>query len=531
MAYEYFGRQLKGMVAAATRCLEKTAPQIDALNVFPVPDGDTGTNMLLTMRALLEELEGCPDDHVGEISQAMARGALMGARGNSGVILSQVWRGLAAALSGKETFTPGDFVRGLREGAVLAYKGVSRPVEGTMLTVIREVSEALSRDEAEELDLLPLLEKAVAVAAASVGRTPSLLPVLKQAGVVDAGGQGFYVILEGFLYYLKGEDVETAVPRIISPAIPVQRIPAGMEESGYGYCTEFLLRGQGLNVEKIRRQLEKAGDSVMVVGDSNTVKVHLHTPDPGKVLHRALGWGSLHDILIRNMDDQYKDFQEKAVPSPRKLAVVAVVSGEGFARVFRSLGAAVIVPGGATMNPSTKEILRGIEAAPSDRVLLLPNNGNVLAAAEQAAGMSSKRVTVLPSRNMPQGVAALLAFNPEADDEANIEAMERACSQVRVLEVTRAVRPARWGRLRIRRGQVIGLLDGELVAARKDVPGLVAEVLPRLLPAEVVTIYYGDGVSEGEARNLSRLFVENDVPEVEVVYGGQPNYGYVISVE
>lgn len=531
MPRSYDGRDLRGMVAAATRWLEKAAFQIDALNVFPVPDGDTGTNMLLTMKAILQELEGCSSEHVGEMSQAIARGALMGARGNSGVILSQVWKGLAAALSGKEVFTPQDFVQGMREGTALAYKGVSRPVEGTMLTVIREVSEALSQDVVTDHDLTELLEKALSIAADSVGRTPSLLPVLKQAGVVDAGAQGFYTILEGFVYHLKGEDVESATPKFISPAVPLPRLPMTAEEVGYGYCTEFLIRGRELKVEKIRRQLEKEGDSVMVVGDSNTVKVHLHTPDPGKVLHRALGWGSLHDILIRNMDDQYKDFQEKTLPSPRKTAVVAVANGEGFVRVFRSLGASVVIPGGTTMNPSTKDILQGIEAAPSEKVLLLPNNSNVIPAAEQAARLSDKQVTVIPSRNLPQGVAALLAFNPEADDRVNIEAMEKACSQIRVLEVTQAVRRARWGRLRIKRGEVIGLLDGELIAANRDIRGLISEVLPQLLPAEVVTIYYGRSASEEEAQELAQLFREEGIPEVEVVYGGQPSYSYIISVE
>jgi len=536
------GQDLREMFAAATTWLEKSASDIDALNVFPVPDGDCGTNMLLTMRSSIEEAYRAPDRSASAVAQAMARGALMGARGNSGVILSQIWRGLAQGLAGKESFTGSDLADALLQASMVAYKGLSNPVEGTILTVVREASSAAQAQVASGSDdLISVMEATVSAANESVANTPSLLPVLRECGVVDAGGQGLYTILEGALRYLRGEIelMQFRKPQMIVSNIPLTaRSPQMLaaDEMPYGYCTEFLLRGEGLDPDKLRAKLGKKGESLIVVGDESTIRVHIHTLNPGNVIHYATSLGTMHQVLIRNMDEQHQDFlkmQKERMPAV-DMAIVAVVSGDGLADVFTSLGVTVIVPGGQTMNPSTKDLLQAAESVASDKVIILPNNKNIVLTAEQVQSLTEKSIKVVPTETIPQGVAALLAFDYEADFETNAQIMNKAKSAVKSIEITRAVRSTKLGGLNIRKRQAIGFLDGELVAVGDDTTGVLNEVLDRLDlgEAEVITIYYGADTKPTEAEQAS-LGIREQHPQlqIEVVRGGQPHYNYIVSME
>lgn len=538
----YSGQDLREMFTAATSWLEKSVPDINALNVFPVPDGDCGTNMLLTMRSTLEEAYRAPDSDAGAVAQAMARGALMGARGNSGVILSQIFRGLAQGLEGHDSFSGKDFAAAFAKGSTVAYKALTRPVEGTILTVARDASTAGREASSKGDDLVPIMEATVAAARESVANTPTLLPILKQAGVVDAGGQGLYVLFEGALLHLKGdtETMQVRRPRVVPSNIPlVTKFPQLMtdKEEPFGYCTEFVLEGhKKLNADKIKKSLTNEGLCLIVVGDENLVHIHIHTFDPGRVLRQATTLGILHEIKIQNMDDQHKEYTEmvKAQAPPPEIATVAVVSGDGLGQVFRSLGVSAIVPGGQTMNPSTREMLQAVEAVPQDKVIILTNNKNVIPAARQVRGLTSKKVKVVPTETVPQGVSALLAFNYDADLKTNAAVMEDAVSAVKTIEVTRAVRPAKIGNLKILHRQAIGFVDGELKVAGDKPAQVLLDVLEGLgtEKSEIVTVYYGKATKRSEAQEVVEgIRQKHPNLEVELVYGGQPHYNYIASVE
>jgi len=535
------GQDLREMFAAATTWLEKSAPDIDALNVFPVPDGDTGTNMLLTMRSLIDEAYRAPDRSASAVTQAMAKGALMGARGNSGVILSQIWRGLAAGLADKETFTGSDLADGLLQGSIMAYKGLSNPVEGTILTVIKDAAAAAQAQAASESnDLISVIETAVNAANESVANTPNLLSVLREAGVVDAGGQGLYTLLEGALHYLKGEveQIQLRKPQIIVSDIHAFKLPEMIvaEEMPYGYCTEFLIKGQKLDTDKIRAKLEKKGESLIVVGDESAVRLHIHTLNPGSVVRYATSLGTIHQVSIRNMDEQHEDYlamQKERMPEV-EMAIVAVAAGDGLTEVFRSLGAAAIVPGGQTMNPSTKDLLQAVESVASDKAIILPNNKNIVLTAGQVQSLTEKSISVVPTETIPQGVAALLAFDYEADFKTNTKLMTRAKSAVKSIEITRAVRSTQIKGLKIKKKQAIGLLDGDLVTAGDKTTDVLNQVLAKLNldEAEVITIYQGADTKPAEAEKVSSTIREQHPQlQVEVVNGGQPHYHYIVSVE
>ncbi|MDZ4230262.1 MAG: DAK2 domain-containing protein [Dehalococcoidales bacterium] len=536
------GKEFREMLATATNWLEKSAQDIDALNVFPVPDGDTGTNMLLTMRSSVEEAYQVNGLSASDIARAVAKGALMGARGNSGVILSQIWRGLAQGIGEKKAINGTDLAEALQQASATAYKAISNPVEGTILTVIREAAAAGQEQVANgDNNLIPVMEAVVSAAHESVANTPTLLPVLKDAGVVDAGGQGLYTILEGALRYLRGEteQMQFRKPKIIaSNILQAVRLPQMLttEEVPYGYCTEFLLKGEGLNPDKIRERLEKKGQSLMVVGDENTARVHIHTLDPGNVVHYATSLGTLHQVSIRNMDEQHQDFlvmQREKSPQV-DIATVAVVSGDGLADVFASLGATSIVPGGQTMNPSTKDILQAVKAVTSDKVIILPNNKNVVLTAEQVQTLTDKTVKIVPTRTIPQGVAALLTFDYEADFETNARLMREAQSTVRTIEITRAIRSAQLDGLTIKKKQAIGLLDGELLVAGKNPADILDKMLAKLdlSKSEIITIYYGADTRLEEAEQIAADMREQyPALQVEVIRGGQPYYDYIVSIE
>lgn len=546
------GQELKRLFAAGTAWLEKNAARVNALNVFPVPDGDTGTNMLLTMQAAMAEISENPSHHAGEIARGVSQGALMGARGNSGVILSQILRGFARAIEDKHAFTVDDFAVAMREGSNTAYKAVANAVEGTILTVIREAA-----DEAEEVvrdtdNLLVVLERVVETADEAVEKTPTLLKTLREAGVVDAGGLGLQLILEGALRYVRGESAEIAM--LTEPAQTADIPRAGDTEMKYGYCTQFVLQGQNLDFGQIRHDLKTMGDSAIIVGDEYLIRVHIHTFRPGQVLEYATERGTLHKITIDNMQEQHKHFiglgLEEAVPEEvpegqpeaptvsveelSGIAVVAVAPGPGLEEVFRSMGATSVIRGGQTMNPSTQEMLQAIKSVNSNQVILLPNNKNVLMVAEQAVELTGRQVRVVPTHTVPQGIAALLALNYQADLDENVETMTQAMHDIQTGEVTRAVRSARIGEMEVEEGEVIGLLNGELVATENHIDDMVLEMLDRMNvnECEIITIFHGEDVSREQAETLSE-HIQGIYPDqdVEVVSGGQPYYHYILSAE
>lgn len=530
------GQTFKRLLEAGLAWLEQHSDAINALNVFPVPDGDTGTNMLLTLQSAYKEIVTSPQESISDIAQAVAYGALMGARGNSGVILSQILRGFAHGVEDCRAFDAVRFASALRTASETAYKGVIQPVEGTILTVIRE-----SADAAEEIirradDLRQIFEHVVHEAAASVARTPMLLSVLRDAGVVDAGGQGLYIILEGMSRHLHGETVK------YNGALEagVSLLHAKTVEGGYGYDVQFIIHGDNLNVDKVRTTISTMGDSVLVVGDSKAIKVHVHTPEPGTPINYGARTGTLNQIIVENMQEQYQEFVSKqsrpapAVEEISGIATVAVASGEGLARVFESLGVSAVIPGGQTMNPSTEDLLTAVEAVSVDSVILLPNNSNVILAAEQAKTLAQKNVVVVPTKTMPQGISALLGFNYQADLETNARVMARAAGDVETIEITTATRDAEIAGVAVKSGQVIGLLNDQLCAAGSSPQEVILTMLSQLelKDFEIVTVYRGDGATQDETEALV-AHIQDLSPdlEIELVEGGQPHYCYILSLE
>ncbi|MEA3375321.1 MAG: DAK2 domain-containing protein [Chloroflexota bacterium] len=542
--YVVDGQGFRRLVRASLAWLQRHQAAINVLNVYPVPDGDTGTNMVLTMRSAWAEIEESSERNVGRVAHQMAHGALMGARGNSGVILSQIWRGFARSLDEKDVIQADDLADACREGATTAYKGVVKPVEGTILTVAKAVADAASRAAGTTDNLVALLERMVFAAHEAVVLTPSLLPVLEEAGVVDAGGQGLYIILEGMLRYMRGEAVGEDV-RLIESAERLSEGLAGVE-MGYEYDVQFLVVGDDLDVDTIRERIAEMGDCPLAVGDPTTVKVHVHVSDPGVPISYGASLGSLRDVVVEDMQAQYQDFVvdhqwvSAAAPSTApsqalgNVGVVAVVPGDGLARVFQSLGVGAVVPGGQTMNPSTKDLLEAIEDLPNDEVVVLPNNSNVIMAAEQSRELSDKEVVVVPTRFVPQGVAALLALNYQADLDTNVEAMERAMEDVETGEITFATRSTTVNGVKVADGEIIGLHNGELRVSGQTVEDVARGLLSEMNSGdrEIITLYYGEDVSEEEADALADVLGE-EWPEqdVEVIPGGQPHYLYIISVE
>ncbi|TET42216.1 MAG: DAK2 domain-containing protein [Dehalococcoidia bacterium] len=536
------GQILKEMFTSGTAWLEKSVPDINAINVFPVPDGDTGTNMLLTMRAALEEATENSDRDASSVAKSLSHGSLMGARGNSGVILSQFWRGLAKGLSGKDSFGGKDFAKALAEASQAAYEGIVRPVEGTMLTVLKDAAEAADKAaKAEPNGLVSVLEAAVAAARDSVARTPNLLPVLKEAGVVDAGGQGVYVLLDGAFHFLKGEGdkIQYWRPQVVATDLPLapRTTPTVTEvEVSYGYCTNFVLKGQKLGLKKIKRGLKKKGQSLVVTGDNTTVRVHIHSSNPGEILNYASRLGTLHHIEINNMTDQYAEFirlQKERLPAV-DIAIVTVAIGDGFVNVFNSLGSAIVVPGGQTMNPSVRQLVQAVELAPSNNIILLPNNKNIIPTVSQVEKLTSKEVRVIPSRTIPQGIAAFLAFTYDMDLDENARVMEEAIRGVRTLAITKAIRNVHLDGLEIKKGYFIAILDDEaLIASGDNTSDVILKALEKtdIANVEMITIYYGAEAEDAEAENVAKEIREKYPIEVEVLCGGQPYYNYVISLE
>jgi DAK2 domain fusion protein YloV len=537
------GQGVKRMAAAGLAWLDRHHEAVNALNVFPVPDGDTGTNMLLTMRNAYQEIAASAENRADKICAQLYNGALMGARGNSGVILSQLWRGFARAIEGMEAFDVHAMAAGLRQAAEIAYQGVQEPVEGTMLTVAREIAEEAADAAGKSDDLGFVLERVVECAHQAVARTQEQLDVLREAGVVDAGGQGLALLLEGMLRYLKGESLEFA-PVSGHEMHPQSALDPG--EAGYGYDVQFVLKGKNLDVDRIRHEIAAMGNSTLVVGDADTVKVHVHVHDPGQPLGYGASIGVLGDVVVENMQEQYRQFmlergtahEREGAESPRvaegEIAAIAVAPGEGLQRVFHSLGA-YAVSGGQTMNPSTEQLIQAINSLPTDKIILLPNNKNIRLAAEQAAQLAAPRqVIVVPSESVPQGVAALLALHPDGDLQAIAGAMQAAMSEVESGEITTATRDATLGDLEVREGQIIGLHNDRLCVAGNSIEQVAHDLLSQMGAAnrQLVTLYYGDGVSADQAHSLAE-WLRHAHPdlEFEVVEGGQAHYFYILSAE
>ncbi|HAP31489.1 MAG TPA: dihydroxyacetone kinase [Firmicutes bacterium] len=563
------GHDLRQMFLQGTAYFEQHKEIINDLNVFPVPDGDTGTNMALTLQAASRELlsisSACT---IGEIARVAARSALMGARGNSGVILSQLFQGIARGMSGKEKARLPELGRAFQYGIVYAYKAVSKPVEGTILTVAREMARGSRNAIQEDINLIELLNVAIKSGKNALERTPDLLPVLKEAGVVDAGGLGLIVFLEGCRQSIAKhamqpvsaalEQKKTTGSSLPIPSItevPTERVNLKEEfDARYPYCTELIIKGDALSVRLLRDHLEELGDSLLVAGSADAIKIHIHTANPGSVLQRSLTYGSIHDIKIDNMLDQFTKtrWHDSSQESGRitrtaveqaatdriflsgEIGIVAVVAGAGFASIFTSMGADRIIPGGQSMNPSVKDIVDAVIDVPAESVIVLPNNSNVQFAAEQAVKLVEKEVSVVDSHSLPQGLSALLAFEREKSFAENFVEMCLRTRQVKTLEITFATRDAVVNGISVKKGDIIGITDGTLLVSGLTVDETVLELLRIVLGEEeqIITLFYGHDVGESEAVALmEQVVADHPQPEVELQFGGQPLYYYIISVE
>lgn len=537
------GPIFKAMFSFAVDWFAKSENDINALNVFPIPDGDTGTNMLLTMRSGLEEAEANGDSSVALMAKAIAHGSLMGARGNSGVILSLIWRGISQSCQEIKNINSRDLARAFQNASRVAYAGLDKPVEGTMLTVIKEVATAAEPYlERENENMTQIFETIVEAAGKAVANTPNLLPVLKESGVVDSGGQGLFILFEGALMYLKGQtrEIQFGKSQIINASEgPGNNLDFSnlREEVPFGYCTEFLLKGEKLEPETIQAKLKDAGQSLIVTGDESTVKIHIHCADPSPVIHYALSLGTLSAVSIRNMDEQYADLLKIQKENHKPLlnvGVVTIASGEGFIELLNELGASVIISGGQTMNPSAKQILQAVESVNSNSIIILPNDKNLVLVAQKIGALTDKEVRVIPTTTIPQGIAALLAFSSQTDLKSNVDLMIESVSMVKTIEITRATRSTRINGLAIRKGQAIGMLDKKLLAANDNLNDLVAAVLEKidLANSENVSIYYGVDTKKNEAEKIKELmFRKNHKLNIDVTSGGQPLYNYIISIE
>ena len=539
------------MFQSATAQLLKKKDKINSLNVFPVPDGDTGTNMYLTMKSAMDEVAAIEPISISKVCGALSMGALMGARGNSGVILSQILRGITRHLATKEKINTAEFAKALQEGVQAAYKAVMRPTEGTILTVVKEsAKEALSQAR-QHRDFAPFMQVIIKKAEEALAKTPEQLPVLKQAGVVDAGGAGLVAIYQGFFMMLNGEKVEAFAVEKPSETVSVSHIAQAVltdsNDIEFAYCTEMIVLGKDLNEDVLLQKLISLGDSLLVVGDTEILKVHVHTNHPGKVLEAGLEMGKLSKIKIENMREQHHHLVmdhlpvETTVETPvismeeKPIAMVSIAAGSGLADIFRSLGVDLVVEGGQTMNPSTEDIVRAVELAPSQTVFVLPNNKNIIMAAQQAKLISKKEIHVIPTTSIPQGIAALLAYNPELKDyHVLAETMEEASQSISTGQLTYSVRDTIIDNSIIKEGDYLALCDGKIAAVSPDRSAALEQLFETMLTEEreIITIYYGQEVEESEAEELkAKMQAKFPRHEIEVYYGGQPVYYYIISAE
>lgn len=543
------GPELGRMLKQGASALQKHSKEVDAMNVFPVPDGDTGTNMSLTIRSGVEQLQ--ENDHAGDTAKRFSKGLLMGARGNSGVILSQLFRGFAKSMEKKAELRTEDVAEAFEQGVDAAYRAVMKPVEGTILTVAREASLAMKNEhDAGGLGLEEWMRRFLKAAKEALAYTPEQLPVLKEVGVVDSGGQGLVYIYEGMLHALTGEEEEEgesapSLDQLIK--LEHHKDPAaqgGSEAITYGYCTEVMVRFVGsepsFQEEAFREELSVHGDSLLVVCDEELLKVHIHAEEPGKILEKSQRYGELIHIKIENMREQNRALQQQG-PSVGEEAVslvpygfVTVTTGDGIAALFESLGVQEVVHGGQSMNPSTEDLLEAVSRVQAEHVFLLPNNGNIVMAAEQAADISDKQVTVIPTKTVPQGLAGMLAFDDTKDAEANKEAMKEATRYVKSGQITHAVRETSIDGKKIQEGDFMGIWEKDIVTVHQEMKQAFQELLAQMVDSdsEIITLISGEDVSEKQADELAAE-IEQAYPDVEIEThtGGQPLYQYIVSVE
>ena len=537
------GALLKEMVVAAASLLEKNKQQLNDLNVFPVPDGDTGTNMSLTMQSVLKEVLSVSENDLPSVAKAMSRGALKGARGNSGVILSQILRGFAKQFETTDEAGAKDMITALRLGQETAYKAVMKPKEGTILTVIRLMAEKTKYET--DKDLCQLFDFAIKVGEETLLQTPEMLPQLKKAGVVDAGGQGLMTIMHAFSSVVHGEEIPDDIAPFEFSAVSdnISRDTsdevAEMDEITFAYCTEFFIQQlkpevTEKTVEKLRNKLAQIGDSLVVVGDPELVKVHVHTNDPGKALQMALELGELYKIKIENMVQQHREIVEEQKKNLKEVGVVAIASGEGFTQLFKDLGVDYVVTGGQTMNPSTEDISAAVKKVNAKSVIILPNNSNIILAAEQAQDFTDKKLYVIPTKTIPQGITAMLSYNPEGNGEDNHQDMMDAFGEVLTGSVTYAVRDTEFDGQTIREGNILGLQEGTIAFCGEDLKQVTIDLAKKLLEErnDILTIYFGADTTEDAANEIADILSSQyKLTDIEVVSGGQPVYYYLLSAE
>ena len=530
------GLLLKKMLLAGAGLLQRKKEIVDSLNVFPVPDGDTGTNMSLTMISAVNEINKVSEPSVDNISEALSNGSLMGARGNSGVILSQLFRGFYKGCQGKKELDSMQFAKAWQLGVDTAYKAVMKPVEGTILTVARESFEAAVKIAREEKDIEIVLTQTIDQARKTLKKTPDLLPVLKEAGVVDAGGKGLIYILFGALQILKGLDVDSFLDDEMITQIEHQKPGLGIEtDIEFQYCTEFLIIGENMEVDNLRNHLSILGDSLLAVGSPQLIKVHIHSNFPGKVLDIGQEYGEITKIKIDNMKEQHSHILEKEEKVNMKdLGVIAVTSGEGLKEILLSMGVDVIVTGGQTMNPSTEDFLKAVEEINAREIIILPNNSNIHMAAEQTKHLTEKPIRVVPTKSFPQSIAAMMVYDTTKSLIDNYNEMVDSISLVKTGQVTYAVRNSQMGDLNINQGDILGLSDGVIQTTGNDVYETSINLLKSMVTPEIeiITVFYGDEISMEQSKALHKE-IEITFPECEVEFhqGGQPLYYYIFSLE
>ncbi|WP_069840338.1 DAK2 domain-containing protein [Bacillus sp. F56] len=546
------GRTFAEMIHAGAQNLSQNASAVDALNVFPVPDGDTGTNMNLSMTSGAREVEQMDTDDIGKVGSALSKGLLMGARGNSGVILSQLFRGFSKSIESKKEINSLEFAAALQAGVDMAYKAVMKPVEGTILTVAKDAAKKAMTLAEKETDITALMTAVTEEAEASLNRTPELLPVLKEVGVVDSGGKGLLCVYEGFLASLKGEAVpQKAVLPSLDDMVNAEHHKSAQsmmntEDIEFGFCTEVMVRLDQAKREfdegTFRQDLSQFGDSLLVIADESLAKVHIHAEEPGNVLNYAQHYGELIKIKIENMREQHtsiisqesKPAGNEKTPAKQPYGIVTVAMGEGISDLFKSIGASVVIEGGQTMNPSTEDIVEAVKSVNAETVFILPNNSNIIMAANQAASVMNEQVLVIPAKTVPQGMSALLAFNPDQEAEANEANMLSAIQQVKSGQVTYSVRDTHIDGKDIKKGDFMGILNGTIIGTSENQLSAVKMLLSEMIGEddEIVTILYGEDASREEAEQLEAFLSDKyEEIEVEIHNGKQPLYSYIVSAE
>ena len=535
------GKKFRDMFVSGANNLQNNKDLVDKLNVFPVPDGDTGTNMSLTISYAIKELAKVQNDNVTDIGKALSKGSLMGARGNSGVILSQIIRGIAKSVEGKENLNVVDLANAFKNGSDTAYKAVIKPIEGTILTVVRESGEYAEKIAQEDMDMIEFLELVVEKANESLNKTPELLKALKEAGVVDSGGKGLVLIYEGMLSSLKGNNIELVEGGISSDTNVSVEQNISTEDIKYQYCTEFILETNKVDDLTVRERFMKYGDSLAVVGDEGVIKVHVHTNDPGLAIQEALSYGQLLTIKVENMKLQHENKVLKEAAQTEEVHVeekeygfIATSMGDGLAQIFRDFGVDHIIEGGQTMNPSTEDFMKAIEKLNAKNIIILPNNSNIIMAANQAKELSDKNIVVIPTKNVPQAFAALVTFDGDADIAENEANMMEALSTVKSGQVTYAVRDTVINDVEVKEGNIIGIAEGKLLSAGDKVDEITTDLIEKLVDEDsaIITLFYGEDIKEEQAEALRESLEEKfeDI-DIELYYGGQPIYYYLVSVE